>query len=176
MVYLHLFRCPKAAQHTFWRTQLPVLLQKHFGITNSAVIQRPDGKPALKDGAAFFNVSHSGDRLAIALSDREIGVDMEQYGRPISDRLRRYCLTAEELARTPPEDARSFIKIWTAKESYIKLYGTGLRQPMREFSVLGDVFSAPRLPSAVFHRVELENATLCIAAEQKETLQTVALR
>lgn len=175
MVYLYSFQCPREKQRAFWQARLPEILLRDFGLERCVRVTRPNGKPALQDNAAFFNVSHSRDRLVIAAADAEVGVDIEALDRTVSERLRRYCLTETELARTPPEDKQTFIRIWTAKESYLKLYGTGLRQSMRSFSALGDRFSSPQLPPAVFQRIELGAYTVCIATEQKQKLKVIQL-
>lgn len=174
MVRLYFYQCPKQEdQHAFWQARLAEILCRDFGLANCNYIIRPGGKPALENDAIFFNVSHSRDQLVIAVADTEVGVDIECYDRTISERLRRHCLTEQELAQTPPDDAHAFIRIWTAKESYLKLYGSGLRQPMRSFCVLNDRFASPDLPPAILQRFERGEYTICVATKNKETLRIV---
>ena len=73
------------------------------------------GKP-LTDGA-FFSVSHSGDLVACAVSNREIGLDLEKI-RPVPARLAR-ALDCEEAA----ED---FWRRWTRLEAALKCRGETL--------------------------------------------------
>lgn len=172
MVYLYFYTCSAEDRRAFWQAQLADILQTDFAENNHTVILRPNGKPMLQNGKLFFNVSHSRNTLVIAVSNTEVGVDIE-YDRTVSERLRRYCLTDAEQADTPVHNDRAFLRIWTAKESYLKLYGTGLRQPMRSFSVLNDTFSAQDLPPAVFTRIENNDYTLCVATQRQSQLRIV---
>ncbi len=168
MVQLYFYNCPKKNQHSFWQNKLTELLQNDYGICNPQIITTANGKPVLQNDEIFFNISHSRDTLVIAVADVPVGVDIE-FERKISQRVREYCLSDEEI-KALPDDTLAFLRIWTAKESYLKLYGTGLRQPMREFSVLGDRFSGSLMPSAVFTRIERDGFTLCVATEKQENI------
>ena len=70
-----------------------------------------NGKP-LTDGV-FFNISHSGDLVLCAVSDRPVGVDVERL-RPVPARL------AERFGTNDPE---TFFRLWTQMEARIKCRG-----------------------------------------------------
>ena len=96
----------------------------------------PAGKPYLPD-APRFSLSHSGVHVLCAVSEREVGCDVERI-RPVSPKLaeRFFCPEeAAEIAAAPTEEARlrSFFRFWTLKESYVKALGTGMRLPFRSF-------------------------------------------
>lgn len=99
-------------------------------------VRGPQGKPALGGAAAgaglAFNLSHSGDRLALACGRGvEIGVDVEA-GDPRTD----VCALAERfyhpreravLAGLPAAAQRAqFLRWWTAREAWVKARGLGL--------------------------------------------------
>lgn len=102
------------------------------------------GKPRLDgpvEAAIAFNLSHSGSRALIGLTDATaIGVDIEVL-RPIPDALRiaRTHFAADEaaaLADLPPDvRAAAFFGLWTRKEAVVKALGTGLSLPLDRFSV-----------------------------------------
>ena len=78
------------------------------------------GKP--KAEGVCFNLSHTTGAVAIALSDREIGVDIERI-RSVDEELIDYvCAPAE---REEVHSDADFFRIWTAKESLIKAHGKG---------------------------------------------------
>lgn len=89
------------------------------------------GKPYLADTARAldFNLSHSGDWLACAVTAGvAIGVDIEQCNRKRNVmRLARRFFRAEEvaaLASSEPEQQRDrFYDLWTLKESAVKARG-----------------------------------------------------
>ena len=89
------------------------------------------GKPRFRDSAFHFNITHSGNLAACAVSGIPIGCDAEQI-TPLSpcDPLLS-ALTPAELeafyAHSPGQERdRYFFRLWTAKESLLKCVGTGL--------------------------------------------------
>lgn len=102
----------------------------------SIMLQRTEkGKP-FAQGLPCFNISHSGDWVAIALDEQPIGIDIEVL-RPIDLKLARRLCTERDLAYLfegaplyektgDPALIRRFFEIWTAKEAYFKCIGTGI--------------------------------------------------
>jgi 4'-phosphopantetheinyl transferase len=93
------------------------------------------GKPRLAGGAGpQFNLSYSEDMALVAVADREVGVDVEHLGRGLRvlDAASLAC-TPDEVAalrRLPPAPrAEAFLRIWTAKEAFLKGTGQGLSVP-----------------------------------------------
>lgn len=89
------------------------------------------GKPALRDVALSFNVSHSQDVALIAIAgDRAVGVDLEYHRSSNIPALARrffHPQEAAELQARPASDRdRRFFQYWTAKEAYLKATGDGL--------------------------------------------------
>ena len=79
------------------------------------------GKP-IADGK-FFNVSHCKGAVVIALSDSEVGVDIENV-RPVNESLINYVADKKETAYIKNDE--DFFRLWTAKESLAKAHGKGL--------------------------------------------------
>lgn len=104
---------------------LRALLSEHTGVPPEAFcfLRTPRGKP-YAENAPFFNLSHSGDWILCAVSDTPVGADIETP-RTVSPILLRRVCTPAELAYIG-DDAKRFLEIWTAKEAYLKLLGTGL--------------------------------------------------
>lgn len=72
-----------------------------------------NGKPLTQ--GAWFSVSHSGDVVGCVVSDREVGLDIEQI-RPVPSRLGR--ALADQW-----ESREEFWRLWTKKEAAIKCLG-----------------------------------------------------
>jgi 4'-phosphopantetheinyl transferase len=97
----------------------------------------PHGKPELGNGGRLhFNLSHSGDLAVIGLAlDSSIGVDVEHV-RPVPELegvARRFFRLeeAESILRSSGEERiKAFFRIWTRKESMLKLTGEGLYRPL----------------------------------------------
>jgi 4'-phosphopantetheinyl transferase len=115
-------------------------LWKHFGLVRNDIkfIYNEYGKPSLygKDGI-HFSISHSGSWVLCGISDSPIGVDVECIPTDSLNIAKRF-FTKEEykyIKKQPIENQReAFCKIWTLKESYIKLIGKGLSIPLDSFS------------------------------------------
>ena len=95
-----------------------------------------NGKPRLRDGGLFFSLSHSGDVALCAVSDQELGADIQEQ-KPFNERLARRFFTVEELAYilASPDRDYTFSQVWALKESYIKAVGLGLKLPLDSFSL-----------------------------------------
>lgn len=84
----------------------------------------PHGRPVVAgDGAPRISVSHSGDRVALAVcAGAEVGVDVERVG----ERDLAIALTASERAALAGRPAADLIALWTRKEALLKATGDGL--------------------------------------------------
>ena len=99
------------------------------------------GKPYFPDYPwIHFNLSHTRGFVCCALSETEVGVDVERR-RPQKYQERilgRFSEEEQRLWRAAPssERERLFFRMWVLKESYVKADGRGLRIPLDSFSVL----------------------------------------
>lgn len=124
---------------------LRLVLGRYLGVLPGSVIieHGANGKPALAPGNRLrFNLTHSGDRAALALAmDCEVGIDLEEV-RPLPDleqiAERFLCPedAAEILSLGPGDRERAFFTCWTRKEAYVKATGAGLRVPLNSFRVM----------------------------------------
>ena len=79
-----------------------------------------NGKPFFKDSNIFFNYSHSKNYVACAISNYELGIDIEEIDRNISDNVAKKYLNNEK-------DNLKRIETWVKKEAYSKLKGLGFQ-------------------------------------------------
>ncbi|MBQ6431775.1 MAG: 4'-phosphopantetheinyl transferase superfamily protein [Oscillospiraceae bacterium] len=121
------------------------LLLRHalagLGIREFAISYGEAGKPYLAGrDDVFFSLSHSGCYVLCAVSDREIGADIETV-RSVDLKIARRFFCAgeyEHIAAQETEDARRelFFRDWTLKESFLKATGLGLRLPLNQFEII----------------------------------------
>ena len=81
----------------------------------------PSGKPHFKNSPLFFSISHSENVVAVAISEREVGVDVEKL-RNVRKGVANRFFTGSE-AEYAGSDAERFFEIWTKKEAYAKAKG-----------------------------------------------------
>jgi len=129
------------------RGTVRVVLARYLGIAPAAVRfgPGPNGKPHLDAphvSRLDFNISHSGDRLAIAATKRgSVGIDIERL-RPMPDaeELAEKILSANEiavLANLPKlQRERAFLVAWVRKEACLKAAGAGFSMSPTDFDVL----------------------------------------
>lgn len=98
---------------------------------------RNHGKPELPGTGLQVSVSHSGDRVAVAVTRTgPVGIDVEEIGASVApaDLLPHVLGPAEP--RTPAHATGSgFHRMWTRKEAVLKATGQGLRVPLTEIGV-----------------------------------------
>lgn len=89
-------------------------------------------KPFADNLQVYFSVSHSGDMVVCAVSDREIGIDIEKV-KPYNLRTAERFATPHELEYVSSSQ-NGFFEIWTLKEAYFKCIGTGLGADIKKVS------------------------------------------
>ena len=114
-------------------------LQKEYSHDFSAenIRKGQRGKPYIENVPFYFNISHCDGLVACAVSEKEVGIDAE-VTRNVADRVMKRCYSDDEIAYV--NSARNkdfeFTKLWTLKESYVKLLGTGIDRSFGSFSVI----------------------------------------
>jgi 4'-phosphopantetheinyl transferase len=109
----------------------------------------PYGRPTLLGSSAVeFNVSHSAELVAVALTNgTPIGIDVERIRADVScDALAREHFCPVELGRflEAPPAARTavFFDHWVGKEAVAKGLGAGLSIPLQSICVVDDTGSS----------------------------------
>ena len=116
-----------------WQRILADVLKKDYKIENCPEILRDEmGKPYFEDKKLHFNVSHSGEYLAIAVSESVVGVDIQEP-KLIKDGMFRKVVQPQEICLIGEERQRDFLRLWTLKESFVKAEGKGLRISLKDY-------------------------------------------
>lgn len=107
------------------------------------LLNRPQGKLYLEGDMVRFNLSHSGDFIALCIShDGDVGIDIEHRTHARRNALaiaQRYFAPAEyhALKTCPPHKQHAlFYTIWTQKEAALKAVGTGLSAGIERMNTL----------------------------------------
>jgi 4'-phosphopantetheinyl transferase len=96
------------------------------------------GKPFLAEAGLHFNVSHSDGKSLIAVTCVDpVGVDIEPEARALDeDEFARTVCSQSEWRRVSalpfPSRRLALLRIWVAKEAFLKLTGEGLTQPLNQ--------------------------------------------
>ena len=133
------------------------------------------GKPHLKTPGRHelnFSLSHSGDRLLIAIChDCEIGVDIERIQETSNPlQLARHFMSGDEASqlaelKDPLAQREFFFTLWTRKEAYVKALGTGFFHAINKTD-MNEISAGIHVPSSEDHR-EYRVLDLEIAGDYK---------
>lgn len=113
---------------------------KELNIENEDLIfdRNEFGKPYLIDYPEFhFNISHTRNAIAVAISDKPVGIDIERIKDADLNIARRFFTEQEQayILCNELDQLKRFYEIWTKKEAYIKYMGKGLSIPLKSFDV-----------------------------------------
>ena len=124
------------------------------------------GAPYLENGP-YFSISHCKQGIAVAVSETPIGIDIETI-RPLNEGLVRKTMNDVEqthiFSSSHPEV--EFIRLWTQKEAYVKMQGTGIISDLHD--ILCNVSNV-----AWEEILELEKGFICTIC-QKKTADSIA--
>jgi len=125
----------------------------------------PHGKPVVHrplEANRPFNVTHTDGLVmcGIGTADHQtIGLDVERLDRRTDTSLADRYFSKPEVRflnkfRTDESRRRTFLRIWTLKESFIKAIGTGLTMPLSDFT---------------FEQINSDNPTIRMLNEELES-------
>lgn len=136
------------------------------------------GKPFLENGKLEFNVSHSRDRLLIAVTaGRAVGVDIEFRRNGISiETIAKRWFSPEEQAflQTLGNPMDGFFEIWAKKEAYVKALGIGIYKDLNTFAVpVGEKPFSPNIGSDnrwFFQALEIDSGYAAAVVSETPTV------
>ncbi len=122
-------------------------LYEDLGMINGAddfsglpeILEDAEGKPYFAEGKVCFNISHSKERVIVALSPESVGCDVEHERKGAVNIASRFFSDDECRALSSIEDeherVKYFTKLWTAKESVVKCCGEGIKRISKDLNV-----------------------------------------
>jgi len=99
-----------------------------------------NGKPGIQDNSLYFNISHTRDSFAFAISDQfGIGIDVEELNRHLNFEpiIKRYFSGKESefILESKRYSRNRFFLLWTRKEALLKAIGTGIVSHLSDIEV-----------------------------------------
>ncbi|MBS5984143.1 4'-phosphopantetheinyl transferase family protein [Clostridium butyricum] len=115
------------------------ILISEYDLKNSDIkfIFNDYAKPFLESKNIQFNISHSGKWVLLGIDDNLIGVDIEEVKdinyKEISESIFNY--NEFLYIKNSTSKLHTFYKLWTLKESYIKMIGKGMSIQLKSFKL-----------------------------------------
>ncbi len=131
MITVYLTKCDKSRSHDFLFT----VLEKEYGVRadESGLIKSPHGKLSLLDSGVHFNISHSGEYIAVAVGKKhDLGIDIEKIKDADKSKLAKKYFGAE------PQTPEQFYTLWTKAESFIKYRAGSIAAELKKITIDGD--------------------------------------
>lgn len=100
--------------------------EKDIALIDDDILYNEHGKPFFKNVDFHFNLSNSSGLICCVLHNSEIGIDVENAAREVTEKSLRVCTEAERAELSQSKNWREdFIRLWTLKEAYMKYTGEG---------------------------------------------------
>lgn len=159
-----------------------LLLQKVLALyhmENTRIRNTLYGKPEVE--GLEFNLSHSDNLVVCAVSNEPIGCDVEKIRKASLGVVERYFSKCEQIYLSQfsgREYNKNFFKLWTMKESYVKMTGEGLRVPFKSYAIVFEDENARVVRNAEaqpchLSSVEVQDYVISICAKSCAPLELI---
>jgi 4'-phosphopantetheinyl transferase len=120
--------------------RLVIFKQLNIRTSDLSYLFSENGKPFLEGNPVWFNLTHTRDAFAFAVSkNAAVGIDMEDINRNIDyESIIKNFFSPEEnefILKNPAEALNRFFLLWTRKEALLKAIGTGLLDNLHKIDV-----------------------------------------
>lgn len=140
----YLRACDRKLSLGAWRLMESSLKQHGFSTEN--VMIGKNGKPECN--GIYFNLSHSLDMVLCAVSENPVGCDIEKVtDAPMEIARRVFCEKERgyiDAAQSVEERNHRFFRLWTMKESYMKMTGEGMSLSPERIEIALDTWTVLR--------------------------------
>lgn len=138
------------------------------GVTADEIIYGPADKPEIRGKSeVFFNISHSGDYVMIAVGGQPLGADIQKPVLYRESLVARIC-SDEEREANGTELVKHLNLVWAIKEAYTKLIGEGISKDLRDITY-------ERIDNSILVRDRGEDAAQGIVAYSDDLYEAVVV-
>lgn len=157
-----------------------ILLKKVFdiyGVDVSSIQKDLHGKPVV-DGF-HFNLSHTDGLVVCTVGDQSVGCDAERMGKAPRGIAERFFSEREKehLHSCVTSYDETFFRMWTMKESYIKMTGEGMHLPMNRFEICFEdpikIFRDGKEQSCYVKEYDIPGYKVTVCAKESEFSERV---
>lgn len=148
------------------------LMVRHF-LGNTDITTGEFGKPIAENGTQF-NLSHSGRYVLMAISDSNVGCDIERIKIVDSQKLGKIVLCQNEMQNihSATDKTGLFFEYWTKKESLLKCTGEGFHRNAKNVDVSGDFFD-DKDKRYYFKVFKFSDYTVSVCSEKNNFCNTI---
>lgn len=126
----------------------------------------------------YFNLSHSGDYIVCAISDKNVGIDIQKISTLKNDIAKRFFTESENnylATLSSNEKENEFFRIWAIKEAFIKYTGEGIARILNSFNI-SNLNSSPYIneyESLNIYELQINKYFICAISESKDNYEFI---
>ena len=139
---------------------------KGINYKNMTFSYEENGKPFTKE--LFFNFSHCDECVICAVSDGNIGADVQKKSNASQAVIEKYCTDAEQAAL---KDGMPFKRLWSQKEAVVKCTGEGIAALTKLCDLSGSKQDGVsyKTPYGYLYTSFIGECAVSVCSEEKET-------
>lgn len=145
-----------------------------YGVQEKHIRIGEFGKPEAE--GICFSISHSHSKVVCATSCKPVGCDIEMVKEAPKGLAERFFLPQESKHIIGDED---FYRLWTMKESYMKMTGEGMHLPLNQFEIRMDerirVYHQGKICSCNVKEYEIPEYRISVCSEELEFAPEIKL-
>ena len=126
------------------------VLETFYGITAPTILKTENGKPYLENNPVHFSLSHTKEKIFLAVANFPVGIDAEKSDRIIDETVAKRYFHAERF-----ESPKALLRKWIKTESKVKFLG----------STLAKELSHPTEQELFFSFHETDDHVVCVCSE-----------
>ncbi len=126
-------------------------------------VTNKNGKPYITNKNIYFNISHSNEYVICAISNKEIGIDIEKIRNININIINKFATTKEKEYILENNTLNRLFKIYTLKEAYIKCIGENMTKLLDiEFIIDNNITCSDKnIKSYTINDIEEYSISIC---------------
>ena len=120
------YKLPLNKKQCFCARLMEKFIADTYGFSVEEITIGANGKPCVDN--INYNISHSGNIVICAVSEQPVGCDVELVRKVNKNVADKYF--------SEQEKKMDFFRVWTAKESYLKMTGEGICPDLKNIEVV----------------------------------------
>lgn len=141
-------------------------------IFDFAVVKESENeKPYFKNAPIKFNISHSANLWICAVSENEVGIDIQTFTDSDYDAVSRRYFTDDEINLISEFGKEAFFDIWTRKEAYAKFYGESIFRVISDIDTVENDMLKNKIGNINMLKIDIDDNAKCTLAFEGEDVK-----
>ncbi len=139
------------------------ILSTYHALPSVEILYTENGKPYV-EAPIYFSLSHTESLICLAVSEKEVGVDMERIDRAVDFPV----IASRYFPYRSPKTKEEFLELWVQMESAVKFIGGTLAVDGKKCTLEENQVFHPDYPPLFTQRVHHDNHVICLCQADEE--------